>query len=734
MKIDRRCFLSLGAGATAGIVLSPLPWKITDDLSIWTQMWPWVPITKNGEITHVNTVSTLCQEGCGITVRKVEDRAVKIEGRADYPGSNGGVCILCESGLQLLYGPTRIEAPMKRIGNRGDGEWQTISWTEALAEVADKLNAVKASDAPESLACISGSGQGTVAALFKRLLTVCGSPNFFRPPSMEDGYRAAFRLMFGEDFLPGFDVENTDHVLSFGSGIIDGWGSTSRMFRANSIWKEKNIKVVQVDPRLSNSAAKADQWVPIQPGAEGSLALAIAHVIIKESLYDYSFINNSVTGFDDFRNLVMDRYSPSQVSEDTGIDAATITALAQEFARAKRPMAIGGRGRGELAGSLGEAMAVLALNVLVGNINRTGGVWTMPHLDYIQWPEPELDASATAGLSRPRIDQAGPLADQLLHRLPQAIEAGADIQALLVYGANPLHGVPDATAMREAFDRIPFIASVATHLDETTAYADIVLPAHSHLERWEDVPAPSALGKPAIGLAKPVVDIQFNSLHPGEVVLKIADAMGDDVAGGFPWPTYETCLKETLGSRWATLERKGVWVDEGFSPMPSAVAMLGGGNPIDLSGGNPGLQALMAPVVPEGDVNAFPLLLIPYDTIRLAPNMGTPPFMVKTVPDTVIKGLAGVVEINPETAKTVGVREGEAVTLTTPKGSASVRVHLFDGILPGVVAMPRGLGHTAFDAYLSNKGVNVNQLIGPVEDPITGLDAAWGIRASLSRA
>jgi hypothetical protein len=142
----------------------------------------------------------------------------------------------------------------------------------------------------------------------------------------------------------------------------------------------------------------------------------------------------------------------------------------------------------------------------------------------------------------------------------------------------------------------------------------------------------------------------------------------------------------------------------------------------------------MAPVHPEGDAGAFPLILIPYDTIRLSADMGTPPFMVKTVPDTVIKGHFGLVEINPETARAVGVREGDAVTLTTPKGSATVRVHLFDGILPGVVAMPRGLGHTAFDAYLSNKGVNVNQLIGAVEDPITGLDAAWGIRASLSRA
>ena len=108
--------------------------------------------------------------------------------------------------------------------------------------------------------------------------------------------------------------------------------------------------------------------------------------------------------------------------------------------------------------------------------------------------------------------------------------------------------------------------------------------------------------------------------------------------------------------------------------------------------------------------------------------------MIKTVADTVIKGKDGFVEVNPQTASAAGLGQGDMATLTTPRGKARVRVHLFEGIQPGVVAMARGLGHTAYDGYLAGKGVNINTLIGPVEDPSSGHDAAWGIRATLAKA
>lgn len=121
MKIDRRSFLSLGIGGAAGAALSPLPWKLMDDVSIWSQNWPWTPVPEEGEVSYVNSTCSLCPGGCGITVRKVKDRAVKIEGLAGHPVNNGKLCILGLAGLQLLYSPTRVETPLKRVGERRGG-------------------------------------------------------------------------------------------------------------------------------------------------------------------------------------------------------------------------------------------------------------------------------------------------------------------------------------------------------------------------------------------------------------------------------------------------------------------------------------------------------------------------------------------------------------------------------------------------------------------------------------
>jgi len=121
--------------------------------------------------------------------------------------------------------------------------------------------------------------------------------------------------------------------------------------------------------------------------------------------------------------------------------------------------------------------------------------------------------------------------------------------------------------------------------------------------------------------------------------------------------------------------------------------------------------------------------------MRLANGaIGDPPFVIKTVSDTILKGQDILVEINPATAKSLGLSEGKYAKLSTPVGQVRVKVHLFDGIMPDLIAMPRGLGDTAYDNYLANKGVNVNALIGPIEDPVSGMNAAWGIRANLVKA
>ncbi|QTA78533.1 Menaquinone reductase, molybdopterin-binding-like subunit [Desulfonema limicola] len=752
MKIDRRSFLSLGVGAGAGIALSPLPWKLTDDSSIWTQMWPWTPVPRDGAVNYVNTASTICSGGCGLSVRKIDDRAVKVEGLKGYPGSNGNACIHCMAGIQMLYSPNAVKSPMKRTGKRGEGKWQPISWDEAISETAKKLGELRESGKASTLACILNSDYGTIPALFKQFLNAFGSPNFMRTPSYQDAYEMTLALMHQTDSMAVFDAENADFVLSFGSGIIDGWGSSVRMFKANSSWKEKNVKLVQIEPRLSNTAAKSDQWLPVNPGTELILALGIAHVIITESLYNKDFVEKYAEGFEDwtdnegnkqkgFKNFVLEGYSPSYAARVTGIEANTIVKLAKDFAGASAPLALCGRGQGTTPGSIHEFMAVHALNALVGNINKKGGIWAMPKPDYIKWEQAKLDDTAREGLKVPRADGAGtekfPHAKYLLTRLPEVINSAKEspIQALFVSGANPAYTLPDTKAVAKAFASIPFIVSFTSHMDETAEMADIILPNHGHFERYEDIPAPPGYNKPVVGLARPVISPQHNTRHVGDTLIAIAGKLGGTIAESFPWKSYEECLEKTMGENWTSIQESGVitnpdyeapgW-DTAFETSSKKFAFIPGNH-------NPGNNSLQIPVI-EGNDN-YRLTLIPYDSMRLAAGpVGNTPFVTKTVSEKVLKGNDICIEINPKTAEKYGLKQGQYAILTTPKGKAKVKTELSPGIMPDIIAMPRGLGHTGIDEYLAGKGININELIGPVEDPASGLDAAWGIKADLVKA
>ncbi|MBU0995871.1 MAG: molybdopterin-dependent oxidoreductase [Proteobacteria bacterium] len=728
MKIDRRNFLTLGgslvAGGVVGTTLSPLPWKLMDDAAIWTQNWSWTPVPTDGKVSYENTVCTLCPGRCGISVRKVASRAIKIEGRKDFPVNKGGICILGLSGLQLLYGPTRVKTPLMKTGN---GTFKTISWDEAIESVSAKLNELRSSGKSDSVAFLSDSDQGVTAGLIKRFLKAYGSPNFISEATFKDAYKLALKKMQGIDAEANFDIDNADYVLSFGSGIIEGWESPVRMIKANSALKTRKAKLCQIEPRLSMTAAKADKWLPVVPGTEKELALALIHVILKKSLYNKDFVARNTVGLDKLTQLT-DSFSPEKVSGITGIKPEDIMALAADFARASHPIAICGKGQGNTPESMTQIMAVHTLNTLVGNINKKGGVFTVSLPDYVTWDQPEMDETGTTGNSKDRIDGAGKGQYKdtmsLAHRLAGIVNAQGKnpVEALFVSGSNPLYTFTDSIAVKKAFEKIPFIVSFSSFMDETAKMASIILPNHTNLERFEDVIVSTEAGKSAIGLAKPVVDPRFDTKPTGDALILIAKALEGSVAEAFSWESFEACLEETLGDKWEELKENGF--------LENADSAIASNNKIDFSAlTDNGLAAI------EGDTANFPLTLIPYDSLRLAHmNIGSPPFLIKTVEDTVLKGNDILVEINPKTAGKLNLSEGKYAKLKTPKGTVNVKVHLFEGIMPGVIAMARGLGHTAYDDYLAGKGVNFNELIGPVEDPASGLDISWGIRANLTKA
>ncbi len=750
----------MAAGVIGGTTLSPVPWKLTDDISIWTQNWPWTPVPKEGRDSYKTSVCDLCPGGCGIQVRRVADRAVKIDGLPDHPMNQGKLCPLGLSGLQFLYGPARVKSPMKRTGKRGEGKWQRISWDDAIKDITAALKKLRDQKMPQRLAWVAGSDRGTLPQLIQRFMDAYGSPNFLRPPSAHDAYEMAVSLMQGQQGTAGFDIEGADHILSFGAGLFEGWGAPARMLNVyGNMHGSKHI--VQIDPRLSDTAAKADQWIPITPGTEGALALGMAHVIVKESLYKQSFVNQATFGFKDwtdengkihtgFKTLVIKDYSPEIVGQVTGVDPKTIATLARRFSLAKKPIAVIGRGAGRLPGTLDECMAVHALNALVGNLNQAGGVQIMTEPNYAKWPEVKYDPIASAGLQKPRVDGAGtsayPHARYCLHRLPAAIHKAkgeSPVQALFVTHANPMYTLPDTAATKAAFDRIPLVVSFSSYMDETAAYSDYILPNHTFLERYEDVPPPAGTTQSIVGLCQPVVRPVYDTRHVGDAVISIAKSMGGFVENAFPWKDYNSYLKAALKENWKQLTDKGYAKITDFEPKASPGQFNTESGKFEfygsITGADEGADKSVLPgfsgLQPEGKPEQYPLILIAYDSMRIAGGaVGNPPFMTKTVDADVLKDEIMFVEINPKSARKLGFFDGDRVLLTTPKGQAEVRLRFYEGIKPGVMAMPQGFGHTAFSKYLAGKGVNFNSLIAPSDDPKSGLNAAWGIRANISRA
>ncbi len=700
MKMNRRRFLAFSVGGTVGSALTPLPWKLTDDFAIWSQMWPWTPVPPDGEKHYVQSACSLCPGGCGISVRKVDDRAIKIEGLKEHPVNDGGICALGLAGLQLLYGPSRIKGPMARTGERGAGEWKAISWEEAVDQLAGKLTELDGTGYPEALAAISGRSSGATAALLKRFVNAFGSNGFYTEPTAFDSYANAVAVMDGQAGSVGFDVKNVDFLLSFGSGFLDGWGSPVHMFQANSNWRDKGGKTVQVEPRLSNTAAKADQWVAINPGTEATLALGIAHVLMDQKMAADAAFN----GFGSWKAKVMADYTPDKVATETGVSVETIKELANAFAHAHKPLAICGRGQGRTPISTFEAMSVHALNHLAGNVNQTGGVKMLPDSGY-KWPD----------VAKAPTEAPAPLNQRWGNDQP--------LDILLLSGSNPLFTQHDSETVKAALEKAGLIVSFSSYMDETTQFSDLILPNHTYLEGYYDVVAGAGVAQSVVGLAQPVVKPLYDTKSTGDVIIALAQKMGGNIGNAFGWVDYKECLKQTYGYRWSRMESDGfVTGSVGF---PAAV----------VAEGSPAFdeKILVSPEIPAADTAEFPLTLIPYDTLRLANGaIGNPPFLTKIAAPNVLDGEMQFVEVNPETAKSMGLKEGQEVKLTTSMGEAVVQVNLYEGLKPGLVAMPTGLGHWAFDSYLANKGVNINRLIAAVDDPVSGMDTAWGVPAKLA--
>ncbi len=555
MNVTRRGFLRF-LGGTAATAASGCALKAWGDLQEAVQEeergFP-------GVEEWVTSTCGQCPAGCGIRVRVVDGKAVRIEGNPFHPVNRGGLCPKGLAGLQVLYNPDRLKGPLKRAGGRGQGRWEPISWAEAITTVVAKLASLRGRGEPHRLVILSGRSDGLLPRLLKRFAEAFGSPNYF---DFGEVPRPANFFTQGISRPFAYDLERTNYILSFGYPLLEGGASPVRQMRAYGVLRQgrpgHRAKIVQVEPRLSLTAAKADEWVPVKPGTMGALALGIAHIMVKEGLYDKGFIEEFTFGFEDwrdhggqwhrgFKGMVLEEYPPSIASELTGVPLKTIVRLAREFSSAKPALAIGDRDGGANSNETYAQMAIHALNALVGSLDVPGGVLVQREVPFADWPPVERDQVARRGLAMPRIGHDGLVVMGSFLKALEGIlqERPYPVEVLFVDALNPLFSFPDPSRAVRAFEKIPFIVSFTAFIDETAEYADLILPDHTSLERWEDAPAPGT-GYPVLGLRKPVVHPLYDTRPTGDVILQLAKALGGPIARAFPWQDFQGLLQESL--------------------------------------------------------------------------------------------------------------------------------------------------------------------------------------------
>lgn len=658
--------------------------------------------------------------GDGLIVRVMAGRAKKIEGNPDYPINAGKSSAIDQAVVQDLYHPDRIGRPLKRRGDRGSGRFDPISWSQAYSELASKLRGL--SGQPDRVVLATEPLRAHQAYLVDKFVTAYGARHLAFDPLAPTVERTVLGNMFGQDALPEFDIRNTNYLLSFGTDFLMTWLSPVRYGRHYGEFRQGRSNrgyFVQVEPRLSITGANADEWVPIKPGAEGMLALSMAQVILAENMADPSAAQAIPGGAS-----ALGDYAPERVSEATGVAAERIRELARAFAHNQPALAIaGGSAAAQTNGSF-NLMAAYALNVIVGNVGKPGGLIFNP-------PAPTEGFAAR----RPADSHAE------WHRFAEGARTGSSpVDALLVHRVNPLHGMPAATGIGAALEKIPFIASFSSYLDDTTLMADLILPDDAILEAWgDDVPDPGP-GYQTVGVQQPVVRRFHDTRNFCDSLLSIGHKLGGQVASELPWGEMRDLLRQDAAELralnrgsvpigvdferfWVNLLQRGGWWDENYKVTTIPAAKL-----------QPPADTSDAESEFAGSADEYPFHLVPFPHFTMQAGQGAHLPWLQSAPDTMTSATWQTwVELNPRTAERMQIKMFDVVKVETIIGSLEASVYINPAAAPDIISIPMGQGHRGSGRYAEDRGENVLRILAPLTDRRTGALAWCATRARISK-
>ncbi|HUI51748.1 MAG TPA: molybdopterin-dependent oxidoreductase [Terriglobales bacterium] len=697
--MDRRDFFKILSTASTGVMTGACGRKVEHYLPLLVPEQEIVP----GEDAWHPGVCGECEAGCGIIARvmageRVVDRVIdgkperfrertavikKVEGNPLDSVSGGRLCARGQAAVQSLYHPDRLRGPLRREGSRGHGGFVAQSWDQAMAEAGEKLDHVRRRD-PSRILFLARSQAGSRAISIAGFLDAIGAPPAVTFELTDFPLeRKAAEHVYGWSGLPVYDLANAEYAIGIGADFLGTWASPVYYARQFGHFRQGRPstrgRLVQAESRFSITAQSADQWLPIRPGTELQLALALGNLLLRDKPARSKLIPQQALS-------VFEAVDVADAARRCGIPEKRLRQVARELGESEGPLVLSGASATQ-TNSLAALMAAGYLNLLLGNVGQKGGVLA--------------PASYPAG-NRPVYANA-------LAQLEHA-------QFVFLDGVDPLYTLPMATGVVEKFARVETVISFSPFLNDSATYVDLLLPDHHSLEGASAV-FPAVAPGLAANVATPFVQPLYDTRATEQVLAGLAKKLNVAFSEVSPKSAVEKLLPE--GEAWDNVVRRG-----GFWAEPAAMSVS---KPAPL------------PLEPKpasfyGNESEFSLHFLPYCSVQFHDGRSAHLPWMQELPDPVSSAMWSLpVEVDPQTAARLGIKTGDRVRVESPHGKLEAPAYVDPAAIPGVVSMAIGQGHRNFGRYAANRGANPLSILAPAWEESTGTLATGATRVRLNR-
>ena len=660
----------------------------------------------------VPTFCSLCgpMPGCGLNCYVKDGRLIRVEGMKEAPTNKGKLCPKAFASVQWVYSPQRLRYPLKRVGEKGEGKFKRITWDEALDIIASKLSELKEKHGPESLAILAPARR-SYSDYLQRFLIAHGSPNYGHSGlcAMQQAFGFAYTVGVPMLGMAGADYEHANLIVVWGANPVYSGapqGGLKRILDA----KERGAKLIVIKPEMQPDAAKADIWVPIRPGTDGALALAMLNVIISEHLYDADFVSRWCYGFDKLVTHIQ-RYTPAWAEPITGLPASQIREVARLYGTIKPACMVTGNAFDQTVDSNNAVRAAAILIAITGNLDRPGGNIvpagsTMPvvksvHLSerYTQDFVDKLVGPEIASCFQPFIEGTSSAYYHCLNSI--LTQEPYPIRAIIAPGTQPTVITRGSKRVVEALKKLEFFVVIDVMQNSSMPWADVVVPVatmyecdhpfevkgnwimarnkvieplgdyKSDYEFWLDLAVKMGYGEDFWdGSIEKCMNYQLENFgmtmeelraHPTGIIYELEPMVYEKYEKIFATPSTRLSKAPYLPQGKVAIYNT-TFEENGFNPLPEWV------EPPESPTGTPDLLA------------NYPLVFFDTHTSDVYTQgwCRNLPYLREIQPDP-------WVHIHPETARARGIENGDWVIVESPHGWIKVKALYSSGIRPDVV-------------------------------------------------